>query len=904
LEIDSGIENRLEMKGQTGKPPGWAIRFLGWICPDHLFEEIEGDLIEKFERDATKYGLEKARRKFAWNTIRFFRPGIIFRNRFSFQITSTIMLRNYFTIAFRNVAKNKVFSGINILGLGIGLAACLLIFQFVSFELGYDKFHDKFDRIYRVTNDRFQNGKLIQHGTITYPTIGPTMAKDFPEIEMYSRLMPRGELNVRIDDKNFRGGNCHFVDEHFFSVFSFTMIAGERLSALKEPYSIVLTEAFAKKYFGVIRNDYQALIGQVLYKGTDPRPYKVTGICQNIPDNSHIQFDALLSYSTLIVSDKEADNSWRWSDFRHYLVLKPGADPKVLESKFAGFSDQYFQGDKVSGSVEKFFLQPLKDAHLYSDYEYDIAKTASGKAVWAMLVVAVFILLIAWINYINLTTSRALDRAKEVGLRKVMGAVKSQLIKQFIFESMLISLLAFFVAILIVVATQSSFNQIIGGNLNLLTVLREMDFTALMIMGIVVISGVILSGFYPAFVLSGYQPVTVLKGKFQRSSRGQFMRKALVIFQFTASAALITGTLIISKQVKYMNEADLGINIQNIMIIEAPVNTSWDSTFMERVENYKHELTQIKGITSAATSNRLPGSRLGRGFDFRLSDQPSSTHYTMSHFGADYNFFDTYGVSVIVGRRFLPTDHKVEFDKINVTIINENAVKLLGIENATEALGKEIISDKNRWQIIGVVKDFHQESLKKPKEPIIFLPTYSTYGPTSIKFKRADTEGLIAEVQKVYKKFFPDNAFSYVFLEDSYKMQYSDEKRFAKIIIIFTVLGIIISCLGLIGLSSYTAVQRTKEIGIRKALGASLASIVTLLSADFIKLVFAAIVLALPIGYYMMETWLTKYPYRIPLQWFLFIYPALLILLIAMLTISFQIMKTARTNPANTLKYE
>ena len=711
------------------------------------------------------------------------------------------MLRNYLTIAFRNVAKNKVFSAINIFGLSIGLAACLLIFQFVSFELSYDKFHEKYDRIYRITNDRFQNGKLIQHGTITYPTVGPTMAKDFPEIEMYTRLMPGGELTVRIEDNSFRGDYCHFADEHFLSVFSFRMLAGERLSALKEPYSIVLTEALAKKYYGASATDLSGMIGKVLYRGTDPQPFRVTGICENPPDNSHIQFNGLVSYATLIRPDnQDADNSWTWSDFRHYIVLRHGTDYKALEDKFEKYSERYFQGDKVSGSIEKFYLQPLHKAHLYSDYEYDIAKTASGKAVWAMLIVAIFILLIAWINYINLTTSRALDRAKEVGLRKVMGALKTQLIKQFIFESILISAIAFAIAIVLTGVSQSSFNDIIGSKLTLWKVIKEMNTSGLILVIVILVSGVILSGFYPAFVLSSYKPVTVLKGKFQRSRRGQFLRQSLVIFQFTASAALITGTIIVSRQLQFMNEAELGMNINNILIVRAPVLTAWDSTFMERVENFKHELSQVRGVVSTATSSRLPGDRLGRGFDFRLSDQPSSSRHTMSFLGADHDFFHTYGISIISGRKFLSTDHKADFNKINTAIINENTVRLLGIANVSEAIGKQIVSGENQWQIIGVVNDFHQESLKKPKEPIIFLPTYSTYGPTSIRFQHTDIQGLTAEVEKIFKKFFQDNAFSYVFLEDSYKAQYNDEKRFAKVIIIFTVLGVIIACLGLIGL--------------------------------------------------------------------------------------------------------
>ena len=383
------------------------------------------------------------------------------------------MIRNYIIIAIRNVLKSKVFSAINVLGLSIGLAACLLIFQFVSFEMSYDNFHEKLDRTYRITNDRFQNGRLIQHGTIMYPTIGPTMAKDFPEIEEYTRLMPGGTMNVKINDKNFRDDNSHFADERFFSVFSFKLLAGERREILKEPYTAVLTERTARKYFE--SDNYADLIGKTFYWGLDAQPYTVKGICQNIPSNSHIQFDALISYSTLISIDKDADNSWTWSDMRHYLVLKPGADYKQLEAKFPAFSERYFKGDKVTGSIEKFYLQPLQDAHLYSDYEYDIAVTASGKAVWAMLIVALFILIIAWINYINLTTSRALDRAKEVGLRKVMGAVKMQLVKQFIFESLIITAVAFAFAIALVITLQSSFNQIVGTDLSLNSVLTSFN---------------------------------------------------------------------------------------------------------------------------------------------------------------------------------------------------------------------------------------------------------------------------------------------------------------------------------------------------------------------------------------------------------------------------------------------
>lgn len=821
------------------------------------------------------------------------------------------MIRNYLTIALRNILKNKVFSGINIFGLGIGLAACLLIFQFVTFQLSYDTFNEKFERTYRVTNDRFQHGKLIQHGTIMYPTIGPTMAKDYPEIEEYTRMMPGGNLNIRIEDRNYRGEIVIFADEHMLSVFTYPMIAGDAPTALKAPRSMVLTEKAATKYFEVTEGNFGELINRTLYWGLDEQPYKITGILKNIPENSHLHFDALVSYSTLYEGeDKGADISWTWSDMRHYLVLKPGTDYKTLEAKFPAFSDRYFQGDKVSGSVEKFYLQPLKEAHLYSDYEYDIADTASGKAVWGMLVVAVFILVIAWINYINLTTSRAMERAKEVGLRKVMGAMKSQLMKQFIFESILVSLIAFVVALIVVQVSQGSFNEVIRGNLSWVTVFSEMNMAGIVALIAIMAAGILLSGFYPAFILSSYQPATVLKGKFQRSGSGNFLRKSLVVFQFTMSAALITGTLIVSKQLKYMNEADLGMNLHGTLVINAPELTAWDSTFVQRVEDYKQELLKISGVVAATTSNRLPGQRLGRSFGIRLSDAPAEEKYTLSNYGVDYGFFDTYGIKVLAGRGFTPLDHNFDFSKLKSVVINESAVKLLGIANNEDAIGRQVVwggqgpGRERLWTIVGVINDFHQESLKKPREAMIFRPILSTYAPTSLKITPGDEKRIVAQVEAVYKRLFPGNSFEYSYMEDRYNNQYNDDNRFGKVVGIFTVLGIVISCLGLIGLSSYTAVQRTKEIGIRKVLGATTFSIVSLLSIDFIKLVLLATVFSLPLAWYAMDGWLSGYPYRIALGWIVFALPVVLILVIAALTISAQVLKTAMADPARTLKYE
>ncbi|HEX6892463.1 MAG TPA: ABC transporter permease [Chryseolinea sp.] len=894
-------------EGQHDKkpsPPASALQFLEWFCPPKLYEGIEGDLVEQFQRDMSTYGHRKAGLRLWMGVLRFFRPGIVLRNRFSFQLIKVDMLRNYVLVAFRNVLKNKVFSGINVFGLGIGLAACLLILQFVMVELSYDKFHTKLDRIYRVTNDRFQHGKLIQHGTITYPTIGPAMAKDFPEVERYTRLMPGWDFNAKVGDRFFRGDNSHFADEHFFAVFDFPLLATQGADILKDRYSVALSEKTAKKYFDIVDNNYSTVIGKTLYRGMDTQPYKVVGVFANIPDNSHLQFDMLVSYSTLISPDNHgADDSWTWSDMRHYLLLKPGTNYKKLEAKFEDFSQRHFQGDKVSGSVEKFFLQPLKDAHLYSDYEYDIAKTASGKAVWAMLIVAAFILLIAWVNYINLTTSRALERAKEVGLRKVMGAVKGQLMRQFVFESMLISLFAFVLSAILTQLLQRPFNEIIGSNLSIWSLLSALDTKMLIVALLIIITGVLLSGFYPAVVLSSYQPITVLKGKFQRSSSGNLLRKALVVFQFTTSVALITGTLIVSQQLKFMNSADLGISIANTIVVEGP-ETPWDSTFIGRIETYKNELTSIPGVISATTSNNIPSARLGRIFDIRLTDQPNSSNATMSFLGVDHNFFYTYNVPLIAGRKFLPTDHNLDFNKITKVVVNESGVKLLGLKDPEEAVGKSIkVWDVERT-IVGVVSNFHQEALQKPMEPIVFIASYGNWYPTSIKVEPSSLQTSLAGIKSVYERSFPGNSFDYFLLEDRYNNQYKEDKRFASVVNIFTGLAILVSCLGLIGLSSYTAILRTKEIGIRKVLGASLPSIVTLLSIDFLKLILVAALLALPVAYFSANQWLLAYAYRISPGWTLFVIPVLVILIIAAVTMSFQIIRSALANPAETLKYE
>ncbi len=881
-------------------------RFLRWFCPPHLLEEIEGDLVQRHERDLVRHGASKARVRLCWSALGYLRPGIILRNSFTVRLFRMIMLQSYFTTATRNLLKSKVFSAINIFGLAVGLAACMLIFQFVSFEFSYDTFHEKLDRTYRVTNDRFQNGKLIQHGTIMYPTIGPTMAKDYAEVEAYTRMMPSGEANFKVSDKIFAGEQSIFADEHFFTAFSFKLISGDHLTCLKDPYSVVITEATALRYFGRSDTKYTEHLGTAIYLAGDSNPFKITGIAADTPANSHLQFSVLFSYSTAIAQDAGADNSWTWSDMRHYLVLKPGADYKALEAKFEDFSNRYFQGEKVSGSIEKFYLQPMKDAHLYSDYEYDIARTSDGRAVWAMSGIAIFILVLAWINYVNLTTSRAVVRAKEVGVRKVMGAVRSQLIGQFIVESLVVTLLALAVAVGIVAAVQGTFNQMIRSELTLASALTLLDGQAIIVLTVFFACGIILAGFYPAFVLSAYQPATVLKGKHQGSSGGRFLLKSLVVFQFVASTALIAGTLVVGKQLSFLNEADLGLNIHNTIILDPPQRTAWDSVYLDRIESFKHAVLQIEGVTKVTTSGRLPGQRLGRNFGIRPADRPSDKQYTLSVMPVDHDYIDAYGITIVAGRGFLASEATMKYEDLKTVLLNESAIRLLELGTPESAVGKVIVMGQQdkKWTVVGVVKDYHQESLHKPKEAIVFRPAYWNNSRASIKLKDNNFERVLPEIETAFNQHFPDNAFGYTILQDRYEFQYRDDRRFGQVIRIFTGLGLIISCLGLIGLSAHMAVQRTKEIGIRKVMGASLFSIVSLLTSGFMNLVIVAALVALPLAYLGVDNWLSGFAYRIELNWLMFIPPILIVVGVAAMTISAQVLKAALARPAETLKYE
>ncbi len=817
------------------------------------------------------------------------------------------MIKNYLKVAFRNLWKYKIFSAINIAGLAVGMASCLLILQYVSFKLSYDQFNKNAKDIYRVVNDRYQDGKLIQHGTITYSGVGKALNEDKEEVIQNTRVEPSNEKIIACNDKKLAEKDILYVENSFFSMFSYPLLAGNAQSVFKEPYAVIVSETLARKIFDYKGNDFNQFIDKILTIQADTMPYKIQGICKDVPENSHLRFNLLISYQTLISSGWEAaDYGFTESDFWHYVQLKPGTDYKALNAKLDAFSQKHFQGNKISGSDEKFYLQPLSNAHLYSDFEYEIGSTGSATVVWGLLIIALFIITIAWVNYINLATARSVERAREVGIRKVSGAAKKQLISQFLTESVLVNIIGIALALLLVFLAQRGFNNLLHTNLSLSHLLAKglSGYNILIGLILIIVIGILVSGFYPAFVLSSFKPIAVLKGKLSSSKKGIAFRKALVIGQFSITVSLIIGSIVVLRQLRFMNDKELGFNMEQVLVINPPTLTNWDSTFISRVNSFKDELKQLSQVKGAATSWNVPGGDIGRSFNVRQSDSATGNRFTVRHTAVDYDFINVYGIKLMAGRNFEPTDHDPVGNNLRNMLINKSAALLLGFASPDAAIGKSIMRGDRKWDVIGVVGDYHQKSLRYPLEPIIFMPFYSTNSMISVRINPADIANTIASVKKKYESFFPGNIFDYSFLDENFNRQYQNEQLFGKAFGIFAALAILVACLGLFGLAMFSTIQRTKEIGVRKVLGASVSNILLLLSKDFIKLVLIASVIAFPVAWWVMNKWLQDFAYRVDIGWWVFVLAGVIALLIAFITVSFQAGKAAVANPVKSLRTE
>lgn len=806
------------------------------------------------------------------------------------------MIRNYFVSAFRSFFKHKSFTLLNVTGLSLGMVASLLILQYVKYERSYDTFHSKAKDIYRVQYNGWQNGKLRFECAAAVPAVGPALKNNFPEVQRFTRLYPvSGVISYESPERGLISHleeKMQIVDSSAFAIFDLKLLQGDPQTVLTGPNKVAISEKAAAKYFG--QTDP---IGQWLSWNGDNR-FEVTGIFQDIPDNSHIKFDFMLSYQTLNrQTNNQSETSWGWYDFNTYVLLEPGTDVKALQAKW----DEYLlktRGEewKKYNRLQEFILQPMLDIHLYANLlqESQPDERGDGDSVYALTFIALFILIIAWVNYINLATAKSFERANEVGVRKTMGAQKSQLVYQFLAEALMVNLMAAAIAVVGVRLLWPTFSSLSGRDIPLEYMLQS-DFWLLV--GGLFAGGSVLSGFYPAVILSSFKPVAVLKGKVMGTAGGGFMRKSLVVFQFVTSVVLISGSVIVYQQLSFMRNQDLGVDIDQTLVLKGPGVT--DSTFVRQKESFKTEALRIPGVRSMTASSNVPGDEIFWASGIRKLVNDPSTSISGYTVGIDHDYISSFGLELAAGRGF-DRDHPHESNSV---IINRAMSDALDFRNPEAALGERVIQG-DTFEIVGVLENYHQMSLKEAVVPLVYryAPDFSSF--FAFKVEGNNYQQILASLKEPWNTFFPGNPMDHFFLDEFFNRQYESDRQFGQIFGLFTMLAIFIACLGLFGLASFLTMQRTKEIGIRKVLGSTPGGIVMLLSRGFILLVVVANLIAWPVAWFLMNWWLESFPYRIEINPLLFVIAGAGVVIIAFLSVGIQTLKAALLNPAETLKYE
>ncbi|MEM9141560.1 MAG: ABC transporter permease [Bacteroidota bacterium] len=827
------------------------------------------------------------------------------------------MYKNHFKIALRFFLKNKLFTGINILGLSIGITAFVLITQYVSFESGYDRHQNRVEDLYRVT----LTSNLGEKGFITlatnHPAVGYAMKRDFPEVESYTRLMDKSHMwgsfvlsytnehgdlvksNV-VDDKLF------IADSTTLDLFDVPLLSGNAKTALNDPLSMVLSERVARRFFG-----NQDPLGKRLRINDSEDAFEVTGVFTELPENTHLKFDMLASFSTL---GQWTNETWIWPDFYNYVRLKPGTDPATVESKFPAFVNTYLSDIMQEHGFEaRFALQPVSDIHLKSQHRNEVEANADESTLNFLWIIALFIIAIAQINFINLSTAKSAERAMEVGLKKVVGIKRNTLIQQFLFESLLINLLGTLMAVGLTALLTGPFNALVGLKVLSLGIWFQPKIWAQLI--VLMLFGGLLAGAYPAFVLSGFKPVEVLKGRFQESGKGALMRRGLVIAQFAISIVLIAGTYIVHSQFSFMQDQDLGYDVEHNLVINAP--RVIDSTIVGKMEVFKNELRRNPKINFVTLTDEVPGKKIGDDNMARQSHERKEAGVSCDFLRIDPDFLDTYGIQLLAGRNFRKEDRtgygsnpEMDKGKTHRVLINKAASKVLGFQNPEEALHKKITfpmfgPNDRVTEVIGVVENYHQQSLQADYNPTIFLnPNFYDATYLTINMNTSGIQGTLKDIGETFEKFFPRDPFNYFFLEEHFNQQYKADVKFGQICLLFSGLAIFIAVLGLFGLGSYLALKKTKELCVRKVLGANTVQVLVLIPKSLLSLVLISGVIALPITYFLASEWLSNYAFKVAMDPFMFLAPLMLVLVVAALSILPESLKVALLNPAKYLRDE
>jgi putative ABC transport system permease protein len=812
------------------------------------------------------------------------------------------MFQNYLKTTLRNLSRRKAYTALNILGLVIGMTCCLFIFHYVSYEKSYDGFQPFSNQLVRVRLDIFQNGRPQLESATVYPAIARAMKKDFSEVYDVCRLHTVG-LDLASDKTKttFNEKKGFYADPSFLKMFDVKMINPAAGNYLGEPYQLLLSETMSKKYFGM-----ENPVGQKLIVRTPAveQAYLVTGVFKDYPLNSHLAFDYLVSYSsydkTLQIYGYPAlftEDSWDFRDFYTYVQLKENVDLRDLQAKMPAFCDRYINSGNErtrNNTRDELHLIPVKNIHLYSNSFNEAGINGNGRTVSFLLIIATFIIGIAWINYINLTTARSVERAKETGVRKLLGAKRYDLVRQFIGEGLLLNSTALLISLSLFIIFKDEFNAFTGKS-------QPADFFLSTDFGIffgaLFFAGTIVSALYPSFVLSAFKPVIVLKGSFKHNPGGILLRKTLLSVQFIISIILIAATIIVYRQMQFMSSQPIGANIDQTVVIQGATSMG-DSVYRNSFNAFKNDLLRLSGIRQASVSTSVMGREIAWTRNVRRIDIPGAAAAPLYHVGIDYDFVDNYDIPLLAGRNFskqFGTDEKT-------VLINEEAARILGFTDAQEAIDKTVIRSADTVKIVGVTADFHQQTLKKKIEPIIFLLMPNARNFYSVKIENADIHSTVTAIATTWKKYFPDDPFNYFFLDESFHEQYKSDYLFQKVFTLFALLAIFIAGFGLLGLTAYNIAERSREISVRKILGANISSIGVLLTKDFMRVILFAFLVAIPLTHFIMSRWLENFAYKKVIDWWIYGLAGAMAFLVAGITVFYHVFKAASANPVKNLR--
>lgn len=800
------------------------------------------------------------------------------------------MTGSFLRVALRNYRRNKVFTLINLLGLSIGLATYLAMFFFISQEEQYDHFHSNSDRIVRLKTERYHKGNLTMELVDGCLAAGPEIKANFPEVDAYVQMVKTGAL-IRYGTEWFKSDKACYSSQDFFHIFSFPLLQGDPDDVLSRPFTAVISSAFADKIF-----KGENPVGKTInFKGRFD--YEITGVFADMPGNSHMDLEILLSFESYkqIVDKLILEEPWRWDGFITYLLLKPAASARDLEAKLPSLIEQQ-TGEWLRNTDQRLELklQPLTSIHLTSNYHGEWTQNGDGKLLFYLKLIALSILVLAWINYVSLSTAKSLERAREVGVRKALGSDRKQLILQFLLESCTLNFLAFIIAIILLVIGNNFWPEYIAG----FNQLNSIAVTQWLFLALVLLTGTFISAFYPSLVLSGFDPVMVLRGISNRSSQGTSLRRILVTFQFAVSLILIIWIFTARQQILHVRSQPLGFEQNEKLVIRD--SEVYDSLYGRNVDVFKKEILRLAYVEGMTYIETLPGEQIKPYSNGVRNIKADTTNVHAIHYvQVDHNFDSVLGLNMLAGRPFLETSIKGK-----EVILNESATRLLGFSDPEDALQQQIAFNEDTVRIVGVVKNFYFHSPKNTLLPIIFLFNPSAGYHYVLSVKNTEIQKTIQETAQLFNSLFPGQPFIYSFLDTFYNQQYQSDQQFERVLIFFSGLSIWITCLGLLGMSAYSASARKKEIGVRKVLGASIYQILLLLWKEYFRLIMLATVLAVPVAWYIVQYWLTDFTLKINLSLLMFAIPVIVLLLITLITVAFQTLKAALANPVQSIRHE